>query len=74
MRAIHLEITKLPRNQTTEKCLTAVRRFMAQRSSPKLMLSDHAAYFVVARKHIMKQPLNINKDELATKLQLMSID
>ena len=39
-----------------------------------MILLDNAAYFVAARKQIMKQPLNINKDEIATKLQLMSID
>ena len=47
---------------------------MARRRSPKPILSDNAAYFVAARKQIKKQPLNINKDEIATKFQLKSID
>ena len=47
---------------------------MAPRGSSKLFLSDNAAYSVAARKQIMKQPININKDEIATKLQLHSID
>ena len=71
MQAIHLQTTD---NFTTENCLTAVRRFIARLGSPKLILSDDAAYLVAARKQIMKQPLIINKDEIATKLQLMSID
>ena len=47
---------------------------MARRGSRKLILSDNAAYFVAARRKIMKQPLKINEDEIATKLQLMSIE
>ena len=69
-RAIHLENTD---NLTTENSLTASRRFMARLGSPKLTLSDNLAYFVAARKQIMKQPLKISKDKIATKLQLKSI-
>ena len=69
-RAIHVETTD---NLTTENCLIAIRRFMARCGSPKLFLSVKAAYFVAARKQIMKQPINVNKDEIATKLQLHSI-
>ena len=47
---------------------------MARIGSPKLFLSDNAAHFVAARKQIMKQPLNINEDEIADKLQLKSVD
>ena len=47
---------------------------MAQRESPKLILLDNAAYLVAAPKQTIKRPLNINKDEIATKFQLMSTD
>ena len=70
-RAIYLETTD---NLTTENSLTAIRRFMARLGSPKLNLSDNLAYFVAARKQIMKKPLNINKDKIATMLQLKSIE
>ena len=63
MRAIHLEITN---NLTAENSLTAIRRFIALRGSPKLIISDNATYFVAAHRQIMKQPLNINRNEIAT--------
>ena len=40
----------------------------------KYFFSDNSAHFVAARRQIMKQPININKDEISTKLQLQSID
>ena len=46
-RAVHLESTE---NLTTNNCITAIRRFIARRGTPKLLISDNATYFAGARK------------------------
>ena len=70
-RAIHLESTE---NLTTNNCITAIRRFIARRGTPKLLISDNATYFVGARKQVRSEPINFNETTLNETLQIHNVE
>ena len=70
-RAVHLESTD---NLTTNNCITAIRRFIARRGTPKLLISDNATYFVGARKQLRSEPINFNETTLTETLQIHNVE
>ena len=70
-RAVHLESTE---NLTANNCITAIRRFIARRGTPKLLISDNATYFVGARKQIRSEPVNFNETTLIETLQIHNVE
>ena len=58
-RAIHLEVAE---DLSTDKCLTAIRRFIARRGQQRLFLSDNGTNLLGARKQIRRRPLMFDHD------------
>ena len=70
-RAVHLELTE---NLTTNHCITAIRRFIARRGLPKLLISYNATYFVGARKQLRSEPINFIETTLTEALQIHNVE
>ena len=70
-RAIHLEVAE---DLSTDKCLTAIRRFFARRGQPRLFLSDNGSNFLVARKQIRRSPLMLDHDYIKGQLLNRSVE
>ena len=70
-RAVHLESIE---NLTTNNSITATRRFIARRGTPKLLISDNATYFVGARKQLRSEPINFNETTLTEMLQIHKVE
>ena len=68
-RAAHLESTE---NLTTNNCITAIRRFIARRGTPKLLISGNATYFVGAGKQLHSE--RINETNLTETLQIHKVE
>ncbi|XP_075261127.1 uncharacterized protein LOC142352857 [Convolutriloba macropyga] len=64
-RAVHLEVTE---DLTTSSCMTAIRRFIARRGQPRLLLSDNGSNFLGARKQIRRQNLQLDHDFIKNNL------
>ncbi|XP_075264413.1 uncharacterized protein LOC142356371 [Convolutriloba macropyga] len=70
-RAIHLEVAE---DLSTDKCLTAIRRFIARRGQPRLFLSDNGSNFLGARKQIRRRPLMLDHDYIKDQLLNKSVE
>ena len=70
-RAIHLED---PEDLRTDKCLTAIRRFIARRGQPRLFFSDNGSNFLGARKQIGRRPLILDHDYIKDQLLNQSVE
>ena len=70
-RAIHLEVAE---NLSTDKCLTAIRRFIARRGQPRLFLSYNGSNFLGARKQIRRRPLMLDHDYIKDQLLNQSVE
>ena len=70
-RAIHLEVAE---DLSTDKCLTAIRRFIARRGQPRLFLSDNGSNFLGARKQIRRRPLMLDHDYIKDQLLNQSVE
>ena len=70
-RAIHLEVAE---DLSTDKCLTAIRRFIARRGQPRLFLSDNGSNFLGARKQIRRKPLMLDHDYIKDQLLNQSVE
>ena len=70
-RAVYLEVTK---DLTTSVCMTAIRRFIARRGQPRLLLSDNGSNFLGARKQIRRQNLQLDHDFIKNNLLNQSVD
>ena len=70
-RAVHLEVTE---DLTTSACMTAVRRFIARRGQPRLLLSDNGSNFLGARKQIRRQNLQLDQDFIKNNLLNQSVE
>ena len=70
-RAIHLEVAE---DLSTDKCLTAIRRFIARRGQPRLFLSDNGSNFLGARKQIRRRPLMLEHDYIKDQLLNQSVE
>ena len=70
-RAAHLEVTE---DLTTTTCMTAIRRFIARRGQPRLLLSDNGSNFLGARKQIRRQPLKLDHGFIRQKLMNDSVE
>ena len=70
-RAVYLETTE---NLTTKNCITAIRRFIGRRGTPKFFSSDNATYFIVARKQLCSEPINYNATTLVETLQIHYVE
>ena len=70
-RAIHLEVAE---DLSTDKCLKAIRRFIARRGQPRLFLSDNGSNFLGARKQIRRRPLMLEHDYIKDQLLNQSVE
>ena len=70
-RAIHQEVAD---DLSTEKCLTAIRRFIVRRSQPHLFLSDNGCNFLGARKQLRRRPLMLDQDYIKDHLLNQSVE
>ena len=70
-RAIHLEVAE---DLSTDKCLTAIRRFIVRRGQPRLFLSDIGSNFLGARKQIRRRPLMLDHDYIKDQLLNQSVE
>ena len=70
-REIHLELAE---DLSTDKCLTAIRRFIARRGQPRLFLSDNGSNFLGARKQIRRRPLMLHHDYIKDQLLNQSVE
>ncbi|XP_075254910.1 uncharacterized protein LOC142346282 [Convolutriloba macropyga] len=70
-RAVHLEVTE---DLTTSTCMTAIRRFIARRGQPRLLLSDNGSNFLGARKQIRRQNLQLDHDFIKNNLLNQSVE
>ena len=71
IRAIHLEVAE---DLSTDKCLTAIRRFTARRGQLRLFLSDNGSNFLGARKPIRRGPLMLDHDYIKIQLLNQSVE
>ncbi|XP_075262581.1 uncharacterized protein LOC142354213 [Convolutriloba macropyga] len=69
-RAIHLEVAE---DLSADKCLTAIRRFVARRGQPRLFLPDNGSNFLGARKQI-RRPLMLDHDYIKDQLLNQSVE
>ena len=70
-RAIHLEVAE---NLSTDKCLTAIRRFIARRGQLRLFLSVNESNLLRARKQIRRRPLLLDHDYIKDQLLNASVE
>ncbi|XP_075258400.1 uncharacterized protein LOC142350437 [Convolutriloba macropyga] len=70
-RAVHLEVTD---DLTKSACMTAIRRFVARRGQPRLLLSDNGSNFLGARQHIRRQNLQLDHDFIRSNLLNQSVE
>ena len=70
-RVVHLEVTEDLKPIT---CKTAIRRFIARRGHPRLLLSDNGSNFLGARKQIRRQTLKLDHELIRQKLLNQSVD
>ena len=70
-RAIHLDVAE---DLSTDKCLTAIRRFIARRGQPRLFLSDNGSNFLGARKQIRRRRLTLDHDYIKDQLLNQSVE
>ena len=71
MRAIHLEIAE---NLSTEKCITAIRRFISGRGQPRVLMSHNATNFLGSRRQLRRKPLQLDHDFIRNNLLNQSIE
>ena len=70
-KAIHMEVAE---DVSTDKCLTAIRRFIARRGQQRLFLSDNGSNFLGARKQIRRRPLMLDHDYIKDQLLNQSVE
>ena len=70
-RAIHLELAE---DLSTDKCITAIRRFISRRGQPRVLMSDNATNFLGSRKQLRRQPLQLDHDFIRNNLLNQSIE
>ena len=70
-RAIHLEVAE---DLSTDKCLTAIRRFIGRRGQPRLFLTDNGSNFLGARKQIRRRALMLDHDYIKNQLLNTSVE
>ena len=63
-RAIHLEIAE---DLSTDKCITAVRRFISRRGQPRVLMSENATN-LGSRKQLRRKPLQLDHDFIRNNL------
>ena len=69
-REIHLEVAE---DLSTDKCLTAIRCFIARRGQRRLFLSDNGSNFLGARK-IRRRSLRLDHDYIKNQLLNQSVE
>ena len=70
-RAIHLEIAE---DLSTDKSITAVRRFISRRGQPRILMSHNATHFLGSRKQLRRKPLQLDHDFIRNNLLNQSIE
>ena len=70
VRAVHLEVVSL---MDTDACVTAIRRFIARRGQPLIILSDNGTTFVGAKREFDEFFRKLDQNSIQDKLRIRGI-